>query len=67
MADGLPSLRPDPYTAALIPSLDPPLPPQTSTELILQRYALGLEKDHYVRTEDYISRSPAYGMARDDP
>ena len=44
MADVFPSQLHDPYTAALLPSLDPPHPPQTLTEVIVQRYTLGLEK-----------------------
>ncbi|KAH8427102.1 homoaconitase LysF [Aspergillus melleus] len=41
-------------------------PPQTLTEKIVQRYAVGLPEGKYVRSGDYISLAPQYCMTHDN-
>ncbi len=57
----------DPSSAALLSSLKPsPSVPQTLTEKIVQRYSLGLAKDKYVRSGDYVTLSPHRCMTHDN-
>lgn len=65
-ADFFPSQLQDPSTAAILSSIKPPHPPQTLTEKIIQRHAVGLEKGQYVRAGDFVGISPAYCMSHDN-
>lgn len=61
-----PSQLQDSSAAAVLSSLKPPHAPQTLTEKIVQRYALGLGKDQYVKAGDYVTISPAFCMTHDN-
>lgn len=53
--------EPPPFTAPNVEKR-----PQTLTEKIVQRYAVGLPEGKLVRSGDYISLSPAYSMTHDN-
>ncbi len=54
-------------SAAILSSLksSPPIP-QTLTEKIVQRYSLGLAKDKYIKSGDYVTLSPHHCMTHDN-
>jgi homoaconitate hydratase len=57
----------DPGTAAVLSSLKTsPRIPQTLTEKIVQQYALGLSKDKFVKSGDYVTISPHHCMTHDN-
>lgn len=57
----------DPTSAAILSSLkSSPSVPQTLTEKIVQRYSLGLAKDKYVQSGDYVTLSPHHCMTHDN-
>ncbi|MCJ1363285.1 mitochondrial Homoaconitase [Acarospora aff. strigata] len=57
----------DPASAAILSSLrSSPSVPQTLTEKIVQRYSLGLAKDKYVKSGDYVTLSPQHCMTHDN-
>lgn len=59
--------REDPATSSILSSLNAsPAVPQTLTEKIVQRYAVGLAKDKYVRSGDYVTISPHHCMTHDN-
>lgn len=61
------SQQEDPSAAAILSSLKTaPRTPQTLTEKIVQRYALGLPKDKYVRAGDYVTIAPHHCMTHDN-
>lgn len=41
-------------------------PRQTLREKIVQRYSVGLAKDQYVKSGDYVALSPHYCMTHDN-
>lgn len=57
----------DPSSSALLSSLQtsPPVP-QTLTEKIVQRYALGLSEGKKVKAGDYVTLSPGQCMTHDN-
>ncbi|KAI9800389.1 MAG: mitochondrial Homoaconitase [Sarcosagium campestre] len=57
----------DPAAAAILSSLKTsPSVPQTLTEKIIQRYSLGLPKDKFVKSGDYVTLSPHHCMTHDN-
>ena len=57
----------DPSSAAILSSLTSPSPvPQTLTEKIVQRHSLGLPKDKFVKSGDYVTLSPYKCMTHDN-
>ncbi|KAK5061499.1 mitochondrial Homoaconitase [Exophiala bonariae] len=59
--------REDPVASSILSSLKTsPRVPQTLTEKIVQRYAVGLPKDKYVRSGDYVTISPHHCMTHDN-
>ena len=57
--DVFPSQSQDPSSATILSSLQTSRPvPQTMSEKIIQRYALDLAKDQYVKAGDFISLRP---------
>jgi homoaconitate hydratase len=44
----------------------PPSTPQTLTEKTVQRYSLGLPKDKFVKSGDYVTLSPHHCMTHDN-
>jgi homoaconitate hydratase len=57
----------DPATAALLASSSKqPTVPQTLTEKIVQRFAVGLPQGKYVRSGDYVTIQPARCMTHDN-
>lgn len=57
----------DPSNAAILSSLktSPPVP-QTLTEKIVQRYAVGLPEGKFVKSGDYVTISPHHCMTHDN-
>jgi homoaconitate hydratase len=57
-----------PDSSAILSSLrtSSPLTPQTLTEKIVQRYSLGLPKDKFVKSGDYVTLSPHHCMTHDN-
>jgi homoaconitate hydratase len=57
----------DPASSAVFSSLklSPPTP-QTLTEKIVQRYSVGLPKDKFVKSGDYVTISPHHCMTHDN-
>ena len=59
--------REDPSSAAILSSLkSSPSVPQTLTEKIVQRHSIGLPKDKFVRSGDYVTLSPYKCMTHDN-
>ncbi|KAI9802812.1 MAG: mitochondrial Homoaconitase [Piccolia ochrophora] len=57
----------DPSSAAILSSLKTSSAvPQTLTEKIVQRHSLGLAKDKFVRSGDYVTLSPHHCMTHDN-
>ena len=57
----------DPNAAAILSSLKTTIRiPQTLTEKIVQKYAVGLAKDKYVRAGDYVTIAPHHCMTHDN-
>ncbi|KAJ8059486.1 hypothetical protein OCU04_011147 [Sclerotinia nivalis] len=57
----------DPASSAILSSLKTtPRVAQTLTEKIVQRYSLGLAKDKFVKSGDYVTLSPHYCMTHDN-
>lgn len=57
----------DPNAAAILSSLkSSPKVPQTLTEKIVQQYAVGLPKDKYVKSGDYVTIAPHHCMTHDN-
>lgn len=57
----------DPSSAAILSSLKTsPRIPQTLTEKIVQKYAVGLPKDKFVKAGDYVTISPHHCMTHDN-
>ncbi|KAI9742074.1 MAG: mitochondrial Homoaconitase [Cirrosporium novae-zelandiae] len=57
----------DVATAAILSSIQTSSPtPQTLTEKIVQRYSLGLPKDKFVKSGDYVTLSPYHCMTHDN-
>lgn len=57
----------DSSAATILSSLKSPASiPQTLTEKIVQRYSLGLPKDKYVKSGDYVTLSPHRCMTHDN-
>jgi homoaconitate hydratase len=57
----------DPDAAAVLSSIKTsPKVPQTLTEKIVQQYAVGLPKDKYVKSGDYVTISPHHCMTHDN-
>ncbi|KAL8882322.1 MAG: hypothetical protein Q9192_007602, partial [Flavoplaca navasiana] len=57
----------DPSSAAILSSLTSSSPvPQTLTEKIVQRHSLGLPKDKFVKSGDYVTLSPYKCMTHDN-
>ncbi|KIW71114.1 homoaconitase, mitochondrial [Phialophora macrospora] len=57
----------DPNSAAVLSSLKTsPRQPQTLTEKIVQQYAVGLAKDKFVKSGDYVTISPHHCMTHDN-
>ncbi|KAI4269550.1 MAG: hypothetical protein LQ337_007209 [Flavoplaca oasis] len=57
----------DPSSAAILSSLASSSPiPQTLTEKIVQRHSLGLPKDKFVKSGDYVTLSPYKCMTHDN-
>jgi homoaconitate hydratase len=57
----------DPDAAAVFSSIiTSPKVPQTLTEKIVQQYAVGLPKDKYVKSGDYVTISPHHCMTHDN-
>ncbi|KAK6387198.1 mitochondrial Homoaconitase [Exophiala oligosperma] len=57
----------DPSNSAFLTSLKrQPKTPQTLTEKIVQRYAVGLPEGKLVRAGDYVSLAPSYCMTHDN-
>ncbi|KAL2401322.1 Homoaconitase, mitochondrial [Exophiala dermatitidis] len=57
----------DPNAAAILTSMKTsPKVPQTLTEKIVQQYAVGLAKDKYVRSGDYVTIAPHHCMTHDN-
>ncbi|KAK5206016.1 mitochondrial Homoaconitase [Exophiala xenobiotica] len=57
----------DPDAAAVFSSIKTsPKVPQTLTEKIVQQYAVGLPKDKYVKSGDYVTISPHHCMTHDN-
>ncbi|KAI9698036.1 MAG: mitochondrial Homoaconitase [Candelina mexicana] len=57
----------DPSSAAILSSLKISSPvPQTLTEKIVQRYSVGLPKDKFVRSGDYVTLAPHKCMTHDN-
>ncbi|ETI23467.1 homoaconitase, mitochondrial [Cladophialophora carrionii CBS 160.54] len=57
----------DPNAAAVLSSLkSSPKSPQTLTEKIVQQYAVGLAKDKFVKSGDYVTISPHHCMTHDN-
>ncbi|KAJ9612553.1 mitochondrial Homoaconitase [Cladophialophora chaetospira] len=57
----------DPNAAAILSSLKTsPRVPQTLTEKIVQQYAVGLSKDKFVKSGDYVTISPHHCMTHDN-
>jgi homoaconitate hydratase len=57
----------DSKSSAILASLKAsPLVPQTLTEKIVQRYAVGLAKDKFVKSGDYVTISPHRCMSHDN-
>lgn len=57
----------DPSSAAIFSSLkSSPSVPQTLTEKIVQRHSIGLPKDKFVRSGDYVTLSPYKCMTHDN-
>jgi hypothetical protein len=61
--DVLHSQASDPVSSAILSSLKSPNPtPQTLTEKIVQRFAVGLPKDKFVKSGEYITLSSHHCM-----
>lgn len=59
--------REDPATAAVLSALDSSKAVrQTLTEKIVQRYSVGLPKDKFVKSGDYVTISPHHVMTHDN-
>ena len=59
--------REDPNAAAILSSLKTsPRIPQTLTEKIVQQYAVGLPKDKFVKSGDYVTIAPHHCMTHDN-
>ena len=57
----------DPSASAILSSLKTsPKVPQTLTEKIVQQYAVGLAKDKFVKSGDYVTISPHHCMTHDN-
>jgi homoaconitate hydratase len=57
----------DPSAAAILSSLkSTPRIPQTLTEKIVQKFSLGLPKDKFVQSGDYVTLSPHHCMTHDN-
>ncbi|KAK5036635.1 mitochondrial Homoaconitase [Exophiala sideris] len=57
----------DPNAAAILSSLKTsPKVPQTLTEKIVQQYAVGLTKDKFVKSGDYVTIAPHHCMTHDN-
>ena len=57
----------DPSAGAILSSLKTsPRIPQTLTEKIVQKYAVGLSKDKFVKSGDYVTISPHHCMTHDN-
>ncbi|KAL8788996.1 MAG: hypothetical protein Q9213_001405 [Squamulea squamosa] len=57
----------DSFTAAIFPSLKTtPHVPQTLTEKIIQQHSVGLPKDKFVKSGDYVTLSPYKCMTHDN-
>ncbi|RMZ83541.1 hypothetical protein DV738_g1086, partial [Chaetothyriales sp. CBS 135597] len=57
----------DPSAAAVLASIKTaPRIPQTLTEKIVQKYAVGLPKDKFVKSGDYVTISPHHCMTHDN-
>ena len=57
----------DPKSSAILSSLrSSPVVPQTLTEKIVQRYAVGLAKDKFVKSGDYVTIKPHHCMTHDN-
>ncbi|KAF2085748.1 homoaconitase [Saccharata proteae CBS 121410] len=57
----------DPAAASLLSSVQAPQGvPQTLTEKIVQRYAVGLPEGKFVKSGDYVTISPAHCMTHDN-
>ena len=57
----------DPSASAILSSLKTsPRIPQTLTEKIVQKYAVGLPKDKFVKSGDYVTISPHHCMTHDN-
>ncbi|PGH10764.1 homoaconitase, mitochondrial [Polytolypa hystricis UAMH7299] len=65
--DVFPSQREDPAAAALLSTLESSASaPQTLTEKIVQKYAVGLAKGKHVKSGDYVTISPYRCMSHDN-
>ncbi|KMU89268.1 homoaconitase [Coccidioides immitis H538.4] len=61
------SQREDPAAAAILSAMESSKAvPQTLTEKIVQRYSVGLPKDKYVKSGDYVTISPHRVMTHDN-
>lgn len=61
------SQREDPSSAAILNSLKTsPSVPQTLTEKIVQKYAVGLAEGKFVKSGDYVTISPHHCMTHDN-
>ena len=59
--------REDPAAASILSSLKTsPSTPQTLTEKIVQRYAVGLAADKFVKSGDYVTIAPHHCMTHDN-
>lgn len=66
-ADVFHAQREDPAASAVLSSLESSKKvPQTLTEKIVQKYSVGLAKDKYVRSGDYVTISPHRIMTHDN-
>ncbi|KAK7514927.1 homoaconitase [Phyllosticta citriasiana] len=56
----------DPGASSLLSTLQTPKTPQTLTEKIVQKYAVGLPDGKFVKSGDYVTIRPAHCMTHDN-
>ncbi|KAL1390163.1 homoaconitase [Phyllosticta capitalensis] len=56
----------DPGASSLLSTLQKPTTPQTLTEKIVQKYAVGLPEGKFVKSGDYVTIRPAHCMTHDN-
>ncbi|KAK8161335.1 homoaconitase [Phyllosticta citrichinensis] len=56
----------DPRASSLLSTLHKPTTPQTLTEKIVQKYAVGLPDGKFVKSGDYVTIRPAHCMTHDN-